>query len=333
MDRFVVGTGRCGSTLLSKMLAESPEMLSVFEYFNGLNGERRLAAAPVSGQEMWEVLSGPHPFVTMVTSRHFDVDEIDYPFDRPGMRYGREDDLPWVLVATLPRISTNPDRLCDELRELVLGLPTQPPADHHRQVFQWLAERHGKSVWNERSGSSIEFLPRLASAFPDGRFLHIHRAGEEAALSMREEHPFRLAISLVGNLDPEVDVLTALAHKLPKPGEDDPVRRVLERRPPAHYFGRFWADQLSSGYRGVAQLRPEQYTEVWFEDLVTKPAETMRRIASFFDIDPDRDGWIEKSVALVRGLPPTRADKIPAEEREQLALACRAGNRLLGRPA
>ena len=33
MDRFIVGTGRCGSTLLSRMLAENPTTLSVFEFF------------------------------------------------------------------------------------------------------------------------------------------------------------------------------------------------------------------------------------------------------------------------------------------------------------
>jgi hypothetical protein len=75
MDRFIVGTGRCGSTLLSRMLAESPEMASLFEFFNGLPGNR-FAPGTVSGDDVWEIISKPHPFVTMVTSRGHRVEEV-----------------------------------------------------------------------------------------------------------------------------------------------------------------------------------------------------------------------------------------------------------------
>lgn len=331
MDRFVVGTGRCGSTLLSKMLACSPEMVSIFEFFNGLPGER-LATQPITAEALWQTLTTPHPFVTMVTSRGFAVEEVAYPFGRPGMRYRAEDDVPWMLVATLPRLSDDPDRLFDELREFTLRLPMQPPAAHYRAIFRWLAIRQGKTCWNERSGSSIDSLPRLVQAFPEGRFLHIHRQGEEAALSMREHHAFRLAISIVYGLDPEVDLATALAHPRPTPGADDPVRRMLERRPSAEHFGRFWSQQLAVGYRGIAALRPDQYHEVRFEDLATRPREVLREIADFFALDPHADGWMERAAALVRGLPPARAGRLPDDERARLAEACRFGNLLLGRP-
>jgi hypothetical protein len=45
VDRFVVGTGRCGSTLLSSMLAESAGVLSPSELFNGLDVTRRFGDA------------------------------------------------------------------------------------------------------------------------------------------------------------------------------------------------------------------------------------------------------------------------------------------------
>jgi hypothetical protein len=331
MDCFVVGTGRCGSTLLSKMLAASPEMLSIFEFFNGLPGDRRLGDAPISAAALWDLLATPHPFVTMVTSRGFPVEEVAYPFGEPGMRFRADDDVPWLLVATLPRLDRDPDRLFDELREEVLRQPARAPAAHYRHVFGWLAARYGKTRWNERSGSSIDLLPELARAFPDARFLHIHRRGEEAALSMREHHAFRLAISIVYGLDPEVDLATALAHPRPAPGRDDPVRRMLERRPAAEHFGRFWSQQLAVGYRGVAELPSDRYREVRFEDLVARPAATLREIAEFFALDAARDRWIERAASLVRAVPPPRARTLPDDERARLVEACRPGNRLLGR--
>jgi hypothetical protein len=331
MDRFVVGTGRCGSTLLSKMLAVSPEMLSIFEFFNGLPGDRRLALEAISAAAVWELLTTPHPFVTMVTSRGFPVEEVAYPFGRADLRYRAEDDVPWLLVATLPRLSDDPDRLYDELREQVLSQPSQPPAAHYRRIFAWLSVRFGKRCWNERSGSSIDYAGGLANAFPEGRFLHIHRSGEEAALSMREHHAFRLAISIVFGLDPEVDLATALAHPRPRAGEDDPVRRMLERRPAPEHFGRFWSEQLAQGYAGIAALASSRYREIRFEDLVAEPCRVLREISEFFELDPERDGWVERAAAFVRNIPPPRLETLPADERARLVESCLPGNRLLGR--
>lgn len=331
MERFIIGTGRCGSTLLSKMLALSPEMVSIFEFFNGLHGSGRFSPEPVTAEELWEIISTPHAFVTMVTSRGHPVEEVAYPFDRPGMRYGRRDELPWLLVATLPRLTDDPDRLLDETREFALGRPTQPRAQHYRDLFDWLAERSGATLWNERSGSGIDYTADLVSIYPDARFLHIHRAGEEAALSMREHAAFRLAVSLVYDLDPDVDLGTALAQTVPEAGRDDPIGRMIERKPAPVHFGRFWSDQLAAGYRAVKLLRPDQYLEIAFDDLVVSPGETLRRVASFFDMDPDADGWIGKASALSRGLPPSRLEALSRAESIELSAVCRTANQLLGR--
>ena len=57
MERFIVGTGRCGSTLLSRMLGENPETLSIFELLNGLDPSRRFQAEPMTGHEFADLLS------------------------------------------------------------------------------------------------------------------------------------------------------------------------------------------------------------------------------------------------------------------------------------
>ena len=85
MDRFIVGTGRCGSTLLSQMLAEHPGALSVFELFNGIDMARRFAPEPISGESYGALIAAEQPFVTAVLRRGYEVAEIIYPFEtRPS---------------------------------------------------------------------------------------------------------------------------------------------------------------------------------------------------------------------------------------------------------
>ena len=73
MDRFVVGSGRCGSTLLSRMLALHRDVVSLFEVFNGLDGARRFDPTPVSGAAIGELLGAEQPFVTAVLRRGYPV--------------------------------------------------------------------------------------------------------------------------------------------------------------------------------------------------------------------------------------------------------------------
>ena len=332
MDRFVVGTGRCGSTLLSRMLALQPSLLSIFEFFNGLDMTKRCSSAPVGGSAFAALLSQEHPIVTMVLSRGYKVEEITYPFDRPGVRYTRDQRLPWLLVSTLPRLTDDPDALFDDVIAFARTLPKQPLVAHYRALFDWLAQRFGRSCWLERSGSSIDYVGSLHQLFPKARFLHLHRDGQETALSMREHAAYRLAIHFVfekpRETEPSIDELRTL-----ETGHDgdDLIGRILVSRPPVEYFGGYWSQELQHGYKAIAALPADQYMEARFEDLVRDPKATLRTISDFFDLDPDANGWRDRAAALVRGLPPTRFQTLPPDEQERLAAACRPGMVLLGR--
>lgn len=326
MDRFIVGTGRCGSTLLSRMLAESPATCSIFEYFNGLDVLRRFQPEPVSGEAFADLISAEQKFVTAVLRRGYPVAEITYPFGSGG-RYRRDQPLPWILVALLPRLSDDPDALFDEVMAFARARPQAPMLDHHRALFDWLRERLGREHWIERSGSSIDYLGALVDGFPEGRFLHIHRDACEAALSMREHHAFRVPIAILyqagegGPSMAEIDFDAA-------PTPDDPISRILSGEPPVEYYGRYWSDQLQRGLEAVPRIAPGDYRELRFEDLVDDPVRSLREVADFFALDPG-GGWIERAAALVRGRPATRFEKLAPDARRRLAEACRPGRERL----
>jgi putative sulfotransferase len=204
--------------------------------------------------------------------------------------------------------------------------------DHHRALFDWLTKRFGREHWIERSGSSFDYLGSLAREFPDARFVHIHRDGREVALSVREHHAFRVPVMLMCDMPTEagrVSEIGPLDLHAPPTG-DDLLSRVIASRPPAHYFGRHWSDQLLLGFRALRLLDARQYLEVSFEDLVTEPLPVLEGIADFFELGEERD-WIDRAAKLVRGAPKQRFQLLAPDEQEALADACRPGFTLLGR--
>ena len=341
MERFVVGTGRCGSTLLSRMLAEAPGCLSIFEFFNGLDPNERFDPRPITGAALGEIISREQPFVTAVLRRGYRVDEITYPFagdpegPAPRGRHRRGEPLPWILVSMLPRLTDRPDALYEELGRFIAGLPDQPPRDHYLALFGWLSERLGRKGWIERSGSSIDYAADLIRLYPEARFVHLHRLGPEVALSMREHHAYRLPIALL--YDAPLADGRRVSESLPidleaDPAPDDTISRILEARPPAEYFGRYWSDQVLRGQPALEALPAGRVLQVAFETLVARPRDVLAEIAEFFEIGirPGERDWIANAAALVGGVPPARSPGLSSTERSQLLEACAPGAELLG---
>jgi putative sulfotransferase len=323
VDRFVVGTGRCGSTLVSKMLAEHCEVVSLHEVFTGLDWSRRFAPGSFTGAEVADLLATPNPVTHDALSRGYDAEEITYPF-RPTDRYTRNDPLPWILVSTLAYLSEDPDALFHRTMAWLRSRGPAPLSRHYRALFEWWAGRAGGSVWIERSGSSVDYLADLRRLFPDARFVHLHRAGEEVALSMRNHALYRLAVQLTygvlpDGIDPDDDS---------PEGRDRLVRAWLEGTPPVELYGRYWSDQMERGCAAAAELPPERLLTVSFEALAADPEPHLARIAEFFEL-PEDPGFARRAARMVRGVPPARAPGLPAGERAALEAACARGRQAL----
>ncbi len=317
-DRFIVGTGRCGSTLLSRMLDEHLDVVCLHEFYTGLDWGRRFQPGDVTAAELADFLADEQMVTTEVLARGYTTDEICYPFGQPQAQRKMGDRLPWLLISMLSRLSDDPDPLFNAFIDKVKSLPTAPLSENYRHLFEWLAAVKNKPHWIERSGSSIDYLADLIRLFPEGRFLHIHRDGCEAALSMRA-HPFyRLGVSLRYGLFPADLEESAM------------IDYVLETLPPAEAIGQYWSDQVLNGYKALGELNREQFCEVRFEDLVNNTRATLEKIADFFALPSDRE-FLQRASSLCRGEPPTRLQSLSVDEQTQLQKACRPGQILLKR--
>ncbi len=323
--RFIVGTGRCGSTLLSRMLSEHGQVLNVFELFSGIDPFFRFQPGEVSGPDLAHQLRLDHPMLTMVMKRGGGVPEVVYPFDDPSTRYSLGDPIPWALGIAIPRISDEPDRLFDALLEFVEAAPMQPLSTHYGEIFAWLMAGSQKTCWIERSGGSIDFLGELVEFFPGARFVHIHRDGPEAALSMREYAVLRVAVAVMNGLAGEIeyshDGLNRLEREKP-----EAIDALLDARPPIELYGKYWSEQIMNGVSARAQLPSDAFLDVRFEDLVVEPARELRRISDFFELPGDagtgEGHWIDRAAALSRGMPTLRLAELPPDEADRLDMAC-----------
>jgi putative sulfotransferase len=120
---FIVSTGRCGSTMLSRMLALHPEVASLSEFFTCLF-PHTFERSSLDGAGMWQMLSAPrlnHRIWIQLVERGIPIDELRYPI--AGLARYREVGIPPLLTMTLTELSDDPEALHEELGEYVTSLP------------------------------------------------------------------------------------------------------------------------------------------------------------------------------------------------------------------
>jgi hypothetical protein len=302
--RFIVSTGRCGSTLLSRLLALHPGVLSLSETLAAMQ-PGAFPPGEIGAERFWALLTRPHPVWTHALRHHVDLPELLYPVDGGG-RFTRETGVPPLAAVTLPALGDDPDALLDELEPIVGGFSRAPIDVQYRRLFEALAGRLGRAVWVERSGVSLNYVDELLEHFPDGRYLHLYRDGRETAVSMSRHAASHLYLRAL-----EGPVAGAAAPPIP-----------LER------FGRHWSAMIVRGTRRLAKLPPRQVMHLSYAALVADPARELAAVADFFAL-PEAD-WIDAAAVLVRRRPPAWRE-LPDGELERLERACEPGRRRLRR--
>ena len=135
-----------------------------------------------------------------------------------------------------------------------------PPAvrSHYRRLIERLLSApprsRGKERAAEKSGANILFFRQLHELFPEAPLIHVVRDGRDVAASMRGR----------GWTGPD--------------GRPLPATRDLRQG------AALWAAMAKAG-RAAGEACGQRYREVRYEDLVTRPDETLRELCRFIGED------------------------------------------------
>lgn len=335
---LVLSTGRCGSTMISDLLSRHPAVLSLSEFFVPL-GPEAFAHDSIDGDGFWRILSRQSPALRAMLRDGIVVDEMLYPYDQPGMRYGLAD-LPPMMMVTLPHLTDAPEALYDALEPVVRARPAMPIADQYRALFEDLAGRLGRRVWIERSGGSLMLAAKLLRLFPDARVIHVHRDGRDTAMSMEKHHNFKV---LVGAMKAArrlgVDAtreftrdrgrrLDVLSQRMIFPFIN--ARRLAEGVTLPE-LGAFWSLMIGLAREVLDPLPPDRLLTVAFEDVQRAPREQLQAMIRFIDPGLDDPAWLDEVSAIPRPAR-SRAADLPPDVYTALTEACRPGLEALGYP-
>ncbi|WP_037824727.1 sulfotransferase [Streptomyces sp. NRRL B-1347] len=335
---FVIGTGRSGSTALSRILNSHPAVLSLNEYLASVGG----AAFPegkVTGEEFWQALFRPAPHFERMILSGVPLPEFLYT-RRPGRYASETTGIPALSLMVLPHLTDDPDGLLDELGAAVTPWPERTAAEHHEALFDLLRARFGRTAVVERSGYSTGWAPMLRTAFPYARFVHMFRDGPDCALSMSRHTGYR-AIALLREIKERTgvedlaDLTDAQVRALPADlspllGERFAAALVRDRHIPLRTFADLWSELVTEGTEFLDRLPIDQGTTLAYEDLLDAPRDELTRLAAFVGVDP-LPQWLDGACALLDHSRRGSARQLTDAELDELREACAPGTHVLER--
>jgi Sulfotransferase family len=349
---FVVGTSRCGSTMLSRLLGAHPDVLSISEFWNCfLETEGSIPVHDMTGEEFWGRLTKVAPSYDGLVSAGIKKDEELKPFPS---RFNYDSGMPAFCRILYWLTGEEPDPIYDALAPEVSAWPLQSIAEHCSALFAALAARLGRRFVVERTGGSIFHIEFLCEKFPDANFVFLYRDGPDTALSMSRYPTLRLAAlkelatavtstsaseletwaaEIGSSSSPELEKWAAgLKSASPEDFEgliSPPYDRqkFLSYPIPLNYFGDIWSGGIRMGTREIRRVRPGGWMPLRYERLLAEPDAELTRLAGFIGA-PAPGQWLDAARQFVR---PSHAGSAAAQlhpsDLAGLRSVCAAGTR------
>ncbi|MBB5939667.1 sulfotransferase [Streptomyces zagrosensis] len=335
---FIVGTGRSGSSALSRIVNFHPDILSLNELYASV-GAGALPSEPLTGPQFRRLLTDPNPVFDTMTRSGVPLPEFLY-IRQPGRYSAETTGIPALSLMVLPHLTDDPDRLLDELADQVESWPQRSAARHYEALFELLCTRFGRRAVIERSGYSLHWVPRLTSAFPTARFVHLFRDGPDCALSM-SRHPGYRVIALLRDVMERSQIssmeelteehIKALPSDLSALLADrfDGKRLVMDRPMPVADFGALWSELITEGVTLLAKVPQPRRMSLAYEDLLEAPERELTRLAHFAGVEATAK-WLAAGREHLHANRRGTARFLPDADLSALRDNCAPGRRALG---
>jgi Sulfotransferase family len=154
------------------------------------------------------------------------------------------------LVDRLTELPTWPDLGLEreDVRQAFDAAPEWSTGEGLRACYRLYAARHDKERWGDKTPGHARYMREISAALPEARFIHLIRDGRDVAASLRG---------------------------LPFAPGDGSIAAIA----------RHWRDTCHFARRAGEAV--PHYIEVRYEELITEPEATLRRICEFIDLDFD----------------------------------------------
>lgn len=123
--------------------------------------------------------------------------------------------------------------------------PVRHLSDAFRGTYAAYAKAQGKSRYGDKTPPYVLNIPAISEVFPESRFIHLIRDGRDVAASLTKVHF----------------------------GPDSIVEAAL-----------YWQAHVEAGRIAGSALASDRYLEVRYEDLVSRPRETLQALCDFIDL-------------------------------------------------
>lgn len=132
------------------------------------------------------------------------------------------------------------------IRSALSAVPPRDLPEAIRRAFALYAVIHGKSLYGDKTPDYMLSMPFLVRLLPEARFVHVVRDGRDVALALRDVDWMR---------------------------QNEVIDCAL-----------YWALRVQTARRAGRWLGPQRYCEVRYEDLVSNPEASLRRVCGFLGL-------------------------------------------------